>query len=229
MKTLNESQIQELYAFTRKHFVECYDVQTELVDHLANDIEEIWKSEPNKTFVQVRDLSFKKFGVFGFMEIVEQKSKQMSKKYWLLIWNTLKDFFRIPQILLTIVIMLIIYTLLTTLPQLWVFSVIIFGIITIMLIRAFSARKKMIKRYKQTQKKWMLEEHIFGFGNFIGLFNVIFQVLFFSNSLESYELLVSSILTISILVMYIAAFILPSKAQEILKKEYPEYKSVTIS
>ncbi|MDC1464178.1 hypothetical protein N8387_00675 [Polaribacter sp.] len=32
---LTETHIQELYKFTRKHFVEHYDVQTELVDHLA--------------------------------------------------------------------------------------------------------------------------------------------------------------------------------------------------
>ena len=36
---LTEEQIQQLYKFTRQHYVEHYDVQTELVDHLANDIE----------------------------------------------------------------------------------------------------------------------------------------------------------------------------------------------
>ena len=79
---LSDSQIEELFVFTRQHFVECYDVQSELVDHLANDIEAIWESQPKSTFVQARDCSFKKFGVFGFMEVVEQKSNQMSKKYW---------------------------------------------------------------------------------------------------------------------------------------------------
>ncbi len=37
---LTEAQIEELYAFTRKKYVEHYDVQTELVDHLATSIEE---------------------------------------------------------------------------------------------------------------------------------------------------------------------------------------------
>ena len=32
---LTEAHIEELYAFTRKKYVEHYDVQTELVDHLA--------------------------------------------------------------------------------------------------------------------------------------------------------------------------------------------------
>ena len=47
---LTEPQIQELYAFTRQHFVEHYDLQTELVDHLANDIEQQWQVQPKLTF-----------------------------------------------------------------------------------------------------------------------------------------------------------------------------------
>lgn len=39
MKTLSKEDIQNLYTFTRQHYVEHYDLQTELVDHLANDIE----------------------------------------------------------------------------------------------------------------------------------------------------------------------------------------------
>jgi len=37
---LTESQIEQLFTFTQKHYVDWYDVQTELVDHLANGIEE---------------------------------------------------------------------------------------------------------------------------------------------------------------------------------------------
>ena len=44
---LTEEQIHELYKFTKKHYVEHYDVQTELVDHLANDIEQVWVEYPN--------------------------------------------------------------------------------------------------------------------------------------------------------------------------------------
>lgn len=36
---LTKTQIQNLYTFTKNHFVEYYDLQTELVDHLVNDIE----------------------------------------------------------------------------------------------------------------------------------------------------------------------------------------------
>ena len=68
---LTKNQIDELYKFTRKHYVYHYDVQSELVDHLANDIENIWQETPNLSFEQARYKSFKKFGIFGFMDVVE--------------------------------------------------------------------------------------------------------------------------------------------------------------
>ena len=63
---LTSQHIDQLYKFTRAHYVEWYDLQTELVDHLANDIENIWKKEPNLSFDQAKNKAFKKFGVFGF-------------------------------------------------------------------------------------------------------------------------------------------------------------------
>ena len=116
---LSDSQIEELYVFTRQHFVECYDVQTELVDHLANDIEVILEQQPKLTFTQARDSSFKKFGVFGFMDVVAEKSNQMSKKYWKMVWVIFKEFFRVPQIIITSTIFIAVYTLFTLFPHVW--------------------------------------------------------------------------------------------------------------
>ncbi len=38
-KKVSPQEIQRLYRFTREHYVEYYDLQTELVDHLATGIE----------------------------------------------------------------------------------------------------------------------------------------------------------------------------------------------
>ena len=43
---LTQQQIDRLYQFTRQHYVEWYDLQTELVDHLANAIEAQWQENP---------------------------------------------------------------------------------------------------------------------------------------------------------------------------------------
>ena len=78
---LNTQQIDRLYQFTRQHYVEYYDLQTELVDHLANAIEEQWQENPKITFEEVLQKEFKKFGVFGFMDVVEKRQAAMNKKY----------------------------------------------------------------------------------------------------------------------------------------------------
>ncbi len=72
MKT-TQSQISDLYAFTKRHYVEYYDLQTELVDHLANDIEAIREETPSLSFEEARDMSFKKFGICGFADTLRRR------------------------------------------------------------------------------------------------------------------------------------------------------------
>ncbi len=88
---LTEQQIQALYKFTRQHYVEHYDVQTELVDHLANDIENILEEHPNLTFEEARTRSFKKFGVFGFMDVYDTRKRVVGKKYRKILWKYFKE------------------------------------------------------------------------------------------------------------------------------------------
>jgi uncharacterized membrane-anchored protein YhcB (DUF1043 family) len=109
---LTENQIKALYKFTRQHYVYHYDVQTELVDHLANDIEEIWEANPLLSFEDARDKSFKKFGVFGFMDVIEAKQKQMNKRYWKILWRFTKEWFTLPKALITLSVFISIYMLL---------------------------------------------------------------------------------------------------------------------
>ena len=108
---LSKDQIQALYKFTRQHYVEYYDVQTELVDHLANDIEGIWKENQNLTFEKARDKSFKKFGIFGFHDIIQKKEWQMTKKYIKLVLKLVKEWFSLPKLLLTSALFFIFYQL----------------------------------------------------------------------------------------------------------------------
>ena len=99
---LTTEQIEKLYQFTRQHYVEYYDLQTELVDHLANAIEEQWQQNPKLSFEEALQIEFKKFGVFGFMDVVEQRQSALNKKYNKLVLNELKTFFSVPKIIGTI-------------------------------------------------------------------------------------------------------------------------------
>ena len=99
---LTTEQINQLYTFTRQHYVEWYDLQTELVDHLANAIEEQWQENPKLSFNEALQNEFKKFGVFGFMDVVEGKQRFLQKKYNQIVWTIVKTFFTLPKIMGTI-------------------------------------------------------------------------------------------------------------------------------
>jgi len=225
---LTLEQIQQLFKFTRQHYVEYYDVQTELVDHLANDIEQIWQEQPKLSFEQVRDMSFKKFGVFGFMDVVGERAKALNKKYWKMVWEIFKQFFNIPQIVISITIFLAFLIGFQMFPSKYFFLSISIGGIIILGFKLYLLNKEKKKRFKETNKKWLLEEYVFNLGGSIAFVNLFIQMVNLSPETVSNIVMVlaSFILTSFILLIYITSFILPSKVEEILENQYPEYKMV---
>ena len=228
---LTENQIKELYKFTRQHFVEYYDVQSELVDHLANDIEKIWQEKPQMLFEQARDISFKKFGVFGFMEVVEQKQKQMTKKYWRILFQFVKGWFTIPKVVITSTVFLFFYTLLRIevgpLILLILFIVVCVSAIIFELIISYKIRLKKKKKEKIYLLEQMIHQSKSGFA-FVHLLNIMNALNLFSIDMLPlsiyWVLLLSFLLTLVTLLFYITQFTIPEKAEELLKETYPEYK-----
>ena len=225
---LSEKQIQQLYKFTRQHYVEYYDVQTELVDHLANDIEHIWQEQPKLSFEDAKTISFKKFGVFGFMDVLEARSKALNIKYWKLVWKIFKQFFNAPHIIISISIFLILLVGFQFIPSKTLFISISIGGVIILGFKLYFLNKEKKKRFKETNKKWLLEEFVFNLGGAVAFLNLFLQMANFSPETTSNTLILiaSFILTIFILLIYITTFILPSQIEEILEKQYPEYKLV---
>ncbi|MBL4642297.1 MAG: hypothetical protein JKY44_01775 [Flavobacteriaceae bacterium] len=228
---ITDKYIAELYKFTREHFVEHYDVQTELVDHLANDIEQIWVAQPQLSFNEAKIISFKKFGIFGFMDVVEQKQKVMNKRYWKILWRFVKEWFSVPKIILTASV----FTVFILLFQLRVSSIIV--LIAIVTLLTFEFINEMIIKYKlriikkRKQKLFLLEEMIhntksglllvsvFNIFNFMNVFKIDFS------SLSIYWVGLSSfVVTLFLVIYYVVTFVMPSKAEELLAEVYPEYK-----
>ncbi|SEH83176.1 hypothetical protein SAMN02927937_01668 [Paenimyroides aquimaris] len=109
MKQLTTQQIDQLFEFTKKHLVEHYDVQVELVDHLANAIEDQWKQNPNISFEDALQTEFKKFGIFGFTGLVEQKQAALKNHYWKIIKKEFINFFSVPKVILTVVMFYVLF------------------------------------------------------------------------------------------------------------------------
>jgi hypothetical protein len=227
---LTQTHIENLYEFTRKHFVYHYDVQTELVDHLANDIEEIWLENPHLSFEEARDKSFKKFGIFGFMDVVEAKQKQMNKRYWNIQLRFVKEWFTMPKVLTTSLIFLGIYLVL----QIKYSEFIILGglFLAVVFEMIFLYKDRKVQKQK-TEKIFLLEEMIgqtkggFVSVGFVNIFNMVHLTKVEFSSLETHWLLlIAFCTTIVIILFYVTSYVIPSKAEELLQETYPEYKMV---
>jgi len=226
---LTPEQIDRLYQFTRQHYVEWYDLQTELVDHLANAIEQQRQENPKISFEDALQIEFKKFGIFGFMDVVEQRQLALNKRYNKIVWQHFKAFFSIPKIIATFSAVLIFFYMLMSLSKqagilinsFLVFATLFFWVATIV------KRIKYNKTAKASGKKWLFKEVIFGYSHFAGLSYLPIQIIVhvdFDTQIGMVKALFFSILIVSMyLIDYIVLFEIPSKAEDYLKETYPEY------
>ncbi|BAO75599.1 hypothetical protein [Winogradskyella sp. PG-2] len=224
---LTKAQIQQLYTFTQKHYVDWYDVQTELVDHLANGIENHLKQNPNTTFDSALNSEFKKFGVMGFSDVIEEKTKALNKRYRILVWKYYKGFFKLPKILLTLFLMWLIFFTLKTIDErvFVVIPTVLF--ITITPIWFLVVQTKRINKLKdKTGKKWLFDSVALQLGGLVYIINVVVQGLLFPNGAWSInvKLLFSITIVLFGLAVYISIFIVSPKLRKEMANQYPEYK-----
>jgi len=224
-KTLNAEQIEQLYTFTRQHFVEYYDLQTELVDHLANAIETLWEVKPQLTFDDALKTEFKKFGIYGFSDVVEERQKALGKKYTKLMVRYFREFFKLPRILLTIAMFVITYKVFALFPLMYM--------PLILLLQGFSFYRilKQKKKYKlktaATGKRWLLEEMIYNSATILGFAGITIQTMQFAfndHVRPVYIAIMTIIFILSLMHSYVVLYVIPAKATEHLSAAYPGYK-----
>jgi hypothetical protein len=133
-KQLTPEQIENLFEFCEFHDVVHYDVQIELVDHLASAIEELWLTNPDLPFDDAVFQIAEQFGVepyfhasyqsllpsimgshstrkSGFEAIKEAKEIELRRKYERIQWKYIQEFFRLPKIILTATVVAILFCL----------------------------------------------------------------------------------------------------------------------
>lgn len=151
MRKITEKEINQIFDFTKKHYVEFYDVQVELVDHLANAIEAQWEENPKLSFEDALQIEFKKFGIFGFTGLVEKKQAELQKYYNKMLWNELLKFVSIPKVVLTISLYLGIYFFIKNTDTLGEIIVLCILILSFFILFIDSLRYTI--QMKKTQKK----------------------------------------------------------------------------
>ena len=225
----------KLYKFTRKHFVEHYDVQTDLVDHLANDSKVICEVQPDLSFQEACDKFFKKFGVFGFMDVIEAKQKQLGKRYTKVLLKFMKEWFSIPKIVVTGSLFFAFSMLFQIQFSEYIFLVTLLILITLEMTIVYKVRKQHKEKVVKKDKIFLLELMIGDTKNgytgftFVNLFTIIHVTKFNFSALHIYWVLVIAIvLTLLCILFYVSNYIIPQKAEELLIETYPEYKLAKI-
>ncbi len=230
---LTSQQIDRLYQFTRQHFVEHYDLQTELVDHLANGIEAQWQENPKSSFEEALQKEFKKFGVFGFSDVVEKRQWELSKKYYKLIGKQMLSFFTVPKILLTIFMITgFYYLMLFSAYSEIIFVAAVVLLVTFIIFINIKVNRIRKEQFRLTEKKWVYLDIIFSLGN--GGFSFLAFPIYFLNFRSSisdfdelnsvYLVIISFLYTLYIIYCYVVGIYIPKNAKRYLKEVYPEYK-----
>ncbi|MFY8128590.1 MAG: hypothetical protein ACOVMM_09435 [Chitinophagaceae bacterium] len=153
-RKLSNIEIDFLYSFCVKHYVRDYDVQVELVDHLTNAIEDLWKHSPQLSFENALDKVYHTFGYKGFATIVDEKTKAVqvqhnnakSKIFW--------SFFTWPKAALTFMIATIVVLLPCYFVPSQLKTLIAVVLITAVLLQLFFIRK--FHKNNSKQKKQLL-------------------------------------------------------------------------
>ncbi len=217
---LTEAQIEELYAFTRKKYVEYYDVQTELVDHLATSIEEKMSDSSSISFETALQQVYAQFGIFGFSDLIGQKEMEVAVKGRNLFRKNFLEYFKLPKILLLLIIFLVSYKAfqVTSLVFVTYSFYALIGIFNVILITKIIIIKRSIKlSLLQFKNIYILSSSV---GSYLLILHIFFN-LTFSDLTNSYPFIfpiIFSLITIS----YLAEINVLDKLSVQQKRLYPE-------
>lgn len=216
---LTATQIEELYAFTRKKYVEYYDVQTELVDHLATSIEEKM-STSNINFETALQQVYTQFGIFGFSELVEKKGMEVISKNRLFFRKSFKEYFKLPKIILLLIIFLVSYSVFKFASPTFVFYSFFanIGILNVIILSKITLIKRNILR------PLLQFKYIFFFSPSSGLPLLSVQYVFLLNLLKLpgyYQAIIPLFFSL-IIISYLAEIDVLDKLSNQQRRLYPE-------
>lgn len=222
--TLTPEQIDALYAFTRKKFVPWYDLQVELVDHLAERIAEEMQRDKALNFEKALTRVYAAFGIFGFAEIVRERSALLQKESNRQLWVEIKSQFNLNNFLKSIAIFaIIIFAVFNTELLFVAIGSILLLIVDLIFFRKFSLFRMQVR----SKKKLMVTQHlpILSLGSFIYIQFVGMRYLELftpqSDYSTNYKIFFSLCVFIGV-VGYLAAKKVTERIYFKAKNEYPE-------
>ncbi len=233
-KQLSEEQIADLFLFCKLHDAKYYDVQIELVDHLATGIENSWRQNEALSFNDALNAQFTQFGIYGFSKIRDQKGKALKRKHQKTLWKHIFSFFTIPKVVLTLIltsILFLVFEFSTNLQIVLRSLFVIYALIFVICIVVLFKRRKVDF---QNGKKFLYFDQY----NRVSSTCVMFLVFpFYTFNLESIITKTSSsffhntifyffaaLLIVSYgIFLYSVFFYLPKRVKEDFEREFPQF------
>lgn len=103
-RELTTEQINRLYRYVNDKGVEYFDIQIELVDHIASIIEERWNNYSEQSVDETLNGVLVAFEKYGFKRLVREKERQVARQYRRYFWQNFKSFFSWPKVLFAAVL-----------------------------------------------------------------------------------------------------------------------------
>lgn len=220
---LTKQQIDQLFAFTERKMVRWYDIQVEIVDHLAARIEEKMSADKDLTFeVALRNV-YAGFGLFGFAKIVQEKEKgsfALGKRNFK---AKLKQQFNWPTILRTLCIFTLSYLAATWLSRIQ-FCTLIAVLFVIASVLAFY-RDKVLHKMKKNLMMLYSPSSLLDFFVYWLPINTLLQFIFdgsLSANLPLQYPITWSIITSLIVLYSIITFTIKIDLRNEARQLYPE-------
>lgn len=228
---LTEEQVTKLFVFCRKSEIYAYDLQIEIVDHLASSIEEQWQKNPELSFGWALKNATQKFGNNGLKQLGRKVKRQLHRNFNLFLWNYFLQYFKWPKLIITSVLFLSILTLLRITPNNhWVIMVIAVSLSVFSIYYHFFVFPKKLDIIPPLQKQFEILDYLKNINAKMGsVVQLPFLVLMFSNNLILQhsnliwkEVIITLVFSLLIVLLYGYFFFLPKKIREYFYKNYFE-------
>lgn len=231
-RTLTKEQTSKLFAFLKKEEIYDYDLQIEIIDHLASSIEEQWEKDPTLGFGWALKNACNKFGKNGFRKMERKITRQLKHKFRRVLWKYFLEYFKLPKILITLVLSLFILTLLQlTDRNTWIIALYFVPLSIVSLYYHFKIFPEKIDIQPVEEKTFMVLNYLQEFGKKAGsLVMLPPYILAFSEPYRinyanhlSQEIIISTFMALLSVFLYGYFFYLPQKIREYFLNNYSEF------
>lgn len=231
-KKLTPEELKYLFDFVGKN-VKYYDLQCEMVDHMATGIEEQWQTDDTILFHDAFKKEFSRFGISGFVELEEKRYKTLVKRYHKIVWKLFKSFFKLPQIIGILLSLYVVHLAMLYIPGHYfanIFVVYIVASLGFSISFYFWGYLKL----KRKQQVFVFERIIYG-ESFLGMAGLLYNFILWnrvytiilSGNMEAYKgWMVSTLLVLLTIFIYIGCYSIPKNGRKYLEEMYPEYERV---